>query len=790
MSARRELPGPLDGLRVLDLGGAVGGVATRTLAELGADVVVVEEPGDHDAGPARVTRAVRHAGKRSVTVADAEDLLRLVAGADLLVHPFTPEELAGRGLAAEVLHARQPGLVVVGVTDFGATGPRRDWRGSGDVLAAVGGVLARSGLPGRAPLLPPEQLVVESAGLQAAWFALLAHRAAVTSGRGDVVDFSALDAVVHTLDPAFGISGSARGGLASSEKHRGRPDVRYLYPIFPCADGWVRICILSPRQWQGMWRWLGEPEEFADPAYGRMRDRFLARDRIYPLIEKLFSSRDRDQVAAEGAEFGVPAAGLRELTEVSGLDHTIARGSLVPTEIGPGEVVDLPAGMLEDEHGRLGPWRGVPGRGEHTAEVAAAWSPRPARPARTAPDRPLEGIRVLDLGVIVAGAETSRLLADHGAEVIRVESSRFPDGSRQSVDGRSMTPSFAWGNRTKRSIGLDLRRPEGRELFLRLVAVSDVVVSNFKPGTMESLGLDHATLREANPRIVSVDSSAYGRSGPWSRRMGYGPLVRASAGLSGLWRYSDDDESFSDAMTVYPDHIAGRVAATAVLAALEQRDRTGHGRQVSVSQFELILRHLGELLVDAQLDPSSVEPDGDDPRGDAPRGVLACAGDDEWCVVDVRGDDDFAALARTIGRDDWTTDPRFADAVGRVAHRHELREALGAWTATRSPLAVAETLQAAGVASGPMLRVPELREDPQLAARELFTTQQQAGIDDPLPAHGREAGSLLVAPPRITSAPYQGEHTRDVVTEVLGTTDDELADLLAAGVLEERGDHH
>jgi crotonobetainyl-CoA:carnitine CoA-transferase CaiB-like acyl-CoA transferase len=772
---------------VLDLGPVVGSIATRTLTELGADVVVVDRPGT-TSDP--LTRAVHHAGKRAVALdwdgRDRDGFLGLVAGADLLVHPFTPEELDARGVGTDVLHGVRPGLVVLGVTDFGATGPRRDWRGGADVLSAMGGVLARSGLPGRAPLLPPEQLVLESAGLQAAWFALLAHRAARLTGRGDVVDFAVLDAVAHTLDPAFGISGSARGGLASSDKHRDRPDVRYLYPIFPCADGWVRICILSGRQWQGMFRWLGEPEEFADPAYARMRDRFLARDRLYPLIEKLFSSRDRDQVAAEGAERGVPAAGLRDLAEVPDLEHTVARRTLVPTEIAPGRVVDLPVGMLEDEHGRLGPRRGVPSHGEHTAEVLSAWTPRPVTEVpSSAAARPLEGIRVLDLGVIVAGAETSRLLADHGADVVRVESSRFPDGSRQSVDGRSMTPSFAWGNRNKRSIGLDLRRPEGRELFLRLVAVSDVVVSNFKPGTMESLGLDHADLREVNPAIICVESSAYGRSGPWSRRMGYGPLVRASAGLSALWRYSDDDESFSDAMTVYPDHIAGRVAATTVLAELEQRDRTGDGGRVSVSQFEVILRHLAELLAAAGTDPTAAGPEGDDRRGDAPRGVVACAGDDEWVVVDAHGDACFTALATAIGRDDWVSDPRLADAAGRVVHRAELHEGLHTWTSTRPPAEVAETLQAAGVPCGPMLRVPELRDDPQLAARGFFTTQAQSGIDEPLPAHGSEAGSALVDPPRIDSAPFQGEHTREVLSEILGMSAGEIDELSSAGVLEE-----
>jgi crotonobetainyl-CoA:carnitine CoA-transferase CaiB-like acyl-CoA transferase len=154
---------------------------------------------------------------------------------------------------------------------------------------------------------------------------------------------------------------------------------------------------------------------------------------------------------------------------------------------------------------------------------------------------------VLDLGVIVVGAETGRLFADLGADVIKVENRAFPDGSRQSMDGSVLTGGFAYGHRGKRGLGLDLRSAEGRALFLDLVRHSDVVLSNFKPGTMESLGLGYADLAAVNPGIVVAESSAFGPTGPWSRKMGYGPLVRAAVGLSGLWRYADDPEGFSSA---------------------------------------------------------------------------------------------------------------------------------------------------------------------------------------------------------------------------------------------------
>jgi crotonobetainyl-CoA:carnitine CoA-transferase CaiB-like acyl-CoA transferase len=537
-----------------------------------------------------------------------------------------------------------------------------------------------------------------------------------------------------------------------------------------------------------MWRWLGEPEEFADERFGRLKDRFEARDRLFPLIEKLCASRTREQVAAEGEQHGVPATGLWGFDEVVEHEHFLARGALGTDEIEPGREAVVPTGMLEDENGRLGRRSRAPQLGEHTAEVAADWAlPRPAPepPAPTPGEQPLSGLRVIDLGVIVAGAEVSRLLADHGAEVVKVESSRFPDGSRQSADGSSMTPSFAWGNRNKSSIGIDLRSERGREMFLRLVAQSDVVLSNFKPGTMASLGLDDAALRAVNGRVITFESSAFGRTGPWARRGGYGPLVRAGAGLSSLWRYPDDPDSFSDTLTVYPDHAAGRLGALAVLSKVIERSGTGCGGAVAVAQSEIIATQMAGAILSAQLRPGSVGPEGTDRRDDAPRGVFACAGDDEWCVVDVRGDAAFAALARAVGHPEWIDDPRFADAASRARHRAALRSAVEEWTAARDPHRASADLQDAGVAAGYMQRVAEFPDDPQFVERGFLVQLDQPDFDDPLPAHGAEGRSRLVPGPRLGPAPHQGEHTRDVAARLLGLTATEIEEHLAAGVLEE-----
>ncbi len=190
----------------------------------------------------------------------------------------------------------------------------------------------------------------------------------------------------------------------------------------------------------------------------------------------------------------------------------------------------------------------------------------------------LAGLRVLDLGVIVVGADTGRMFADEGADVIKIESRAFPDGSRQAMGDGPMAPSFAWGHRNKRSLGLDLRSDEGKKLFLALAEHSDLVLSNFRPGTMESLGLGYAELSRVNPGIVMVDSSALGSTGPESRSMGYGPLVRASTGLTTLWRYPDQPDGFCDSVTIYPDHTSARIGAVGALAMLMRRGGGRPGR--------------------------------------------------------------------------------------------------------------------------------------------------------------------------------------------------------------------
>ena len=657
------------------------------------------------------------------------------------------------------------------VSMFGANTPFAHWQATDPVLHALTGELSRSGLSGREPLLPPGELALQCAMAQAAYVGMAALHAARHTGRGDRIDVSILEAAMQALDPGYGISGSATLGRAARHLPPGRPIKGFQYPILPCADGDIRLCLLAPRQWQNMFRWMGEPAEFAGADYNKTAVRQGSASLLAALTAFL-ADKTRDALEKEGTARGVPISGLNSLAECLDAPHLAARGAIATVTPAGGPAIRIPDGVIEIDGVRMDPL-------ERPSPAPARTEP-PA-PPHADPRRPLAGLKVLDLGVIVVGGEQGRLLADMGADVVKVESSAFPDGTRHSYLPTGLSVSFAAGHRNKRGLGLDLRHPDGKALFRRLAAEADVILSNFKPGTMESLGLGYADIAAINPGIVMAESSAFGSSGPWAGRMGYGPLVRAAAGLTAQWRYADDASSYSDSITIYPDHVGARYGAIAVLALLTRRLRTGRGGHAAISQMEVMLSHFATDIAAASI--GIAEPDG---PPDVPWGVFRAAGEDEWCVVTVRHDRDWAALALLLGRADWTG-PDYATAAARRAHREPIERDVAAWMAGQDADAAMRALQAAGVPAARMLRIADLPEFEYYRDRRFFRVDRHPYMDEPIVAERRHAVSQLLAEPDARPAPLIGEHSRAVVREWLGLDDSEIDRLLSEKVIEPIG---
>ncbi|BBY83578.1 CoA transferase [Mycolicibacterium pulveris] len=760
--------GPLASLRVLDLGGAESDGVGRLFADLGADVLKIEPPGGSPArgeaptvAGASVRFALQNANKRSAVLdpsdpADRERLIELAGAADIVVDSGNPGAAAAFGTSCVALSQRFGHLVTLSITDFGTSGPRAGWQATDAVLYALSTALSRTGPTTGTPVLPPIGLASATAAAQAAWAALAAYYRRLQDGTGDYIDFARFEGVLQSLDPPYGSEGQAAAGVKKArELWRGRPRNQQIYPIFGCRDGYVRICLLSPRQWQAMFGWLGEPEQFADPKFATIAARYAASRELNALIAQLCEDKSRDELVTEGQARGVPIAAVLTPQETLSSNHFREVGALTSAELAPGVDVVVPSGPFIVDGSHTGLTRPAPAPGVDEA----GWAGDTARAQSGAGpvSRPFEGVRILDLGVIVAGGELGRLFADLGAEVIKIESAAYPDGLRQTPPGMTMSRSWALTHRNEYSLGLDLRHPDGAEVFARLVAESDAVFANFKPGTLASLGFSYDRLKEFNPAVVLAESSAFGATGPWSAQMGYGPLVRATTGVTWLWTSPDAGPGeFYDATTIFPDHVSARITAIAALAALVQRRATGSGAHVHISQAEAAVNQLATAYVTEAARAAGLPVAGDT----AEHGVYPCAGDDEWCVISIRSDEDRNALAAVVGDTD-----------------------LASWTAARDKTDVANTLQQAGIAAAPMNRAVDVLDDPQVRFRDTYTDMVHPLFDAAMPTETRPAPYTNIAPTELRPAPMPGEHTREICQKVLGLTAEDIDRLIAQGAL-------
>jgi benzylsuccinate CoA-transferase BbsF subunit len=391
--------------------------------------------------------------------------------------------------------------------------------------------------------------------------------------------------------------------------------------------------------------------------------------------------------------------------------------------------------------------------------------------------RPLDGVRALDFTWVVAGPVTTRILADLGADVIKVErrgSLDFGD-RRGGLSGTLM--------RGKRSVVLDLNDARGLDLARRLAARSDVVIDNFSARVMTNLGLDYDTLRALRPDIVCVRMTGFGLTGPARDHVSYGPTLQALTGYTLLM--AEPGGGPAGFGYSYSDLAGGNLGALAVLAALWHRRRTGRGQLVDLAQLEAVASLVGPTLLARALDGCSSEPHGNasDEAPGAPHGVYPCAGEDRWIAIAVFTDDEWVRFGPAVGAPAWTRDPRFATREGRLRHAAELDALVATWTRGEQAEPAMERLQQAGIAAGRVANAEDLcMGDPQLADRGYFVE-----VPTPEGPKVRMDGPpflLSETPARVQGpGPLLGEHTDEVLESVLGLTPEEIARLRDAGVL-------
>ena len=782
---------PLEGLRVLDLSDEKGELCGRILGDLGADVLKIEPSNgtvSRTLGPfapdgTSLYFAYRNLNKRSAsidfdTTEGVDDLFALIKQSDVLIETFLPGTLAELGISPELLLSENPSLIIVSLTDFGQTGPDSSFIGTDEVVFARSGWLSVSGVIDKPPLLAPGSISYDTLGIVGAYATLLGILHRDRNGTGQHIDVSAVEALAQMN--TWGIPNASASEISGGPATLIRSGDSPLYPHIPCADGFVRQVILAPRQWRALWEWMGSPESFADEYWESTINRYMNLDVINPLFWEHWQNKPMIEGCIEAQKRGVIATPMLKPSDVLANTHYKSRGTFQTLEITNGLTAPVMSGFAEVDGKRVGYRFPAPTVDQDDPEFSQTPFPRPTK-SLTPADLPLEGLKVVDFGHGGVGVECGRMLAEYGADVIKIESWEYPDFIR-IVLGGTMTASFASSNRTKRAFGANLKNEKAREVVLELIKDCHVVIENNSTGTMDALGLGYDAIKQINPNAVMISSQLMGSKGDFANWNGYGPTIQTVSGLSWLWAFKDGEPP-PGTTAIHPDHLAGRLSAVFALAAIVNINRGASGNHIEVAQVEVLLGTLGDLFCKEAIQPDSVVPQGNDSDRGAPWGPFPCKDDESWCVICVRNDEEWKKLSTLIQLDPEITE-KYLSSAYRVEHRETLNSIVSAWSVSLPSVEVEKMCQNAGIPAGRVLNAAEQLSDEHLLARNFLPKVEQLGGVGEIILDGACIRGSKMASPVITRAPLIGEHTEEICRENLSMETEKFESLLASGALE------
>ena len=752
----------LAGLRVLDLTGRRGGYCGKLLANLGAEVVLVEpRGGDPMREQEPFAFVAYHTNKLGIELDLASSngirsLRELVRHGDVLIHD------RALPLSGSQLRRINPRLVSASITGFGESGPYSGFASTNIVSMAMSGLMSTAGFPERPPLQGPGEAAHKMASIHAAFGILVA----LFNGGAQHVEVSEQEVLAAdpfrrmVLDYSVRAEFVRRDGTISSELVAGS---------YPTNDGYANFYIQVPSHWRRLVQWLGNPPEISDPSFEKEEVQRAHRQTIDRLITAKARGYGKKQLAEELQDVHLAVGALNTVGEFVADEQTRFRRFVIDRHFGDPYI-------LSESPSRVS--RPAPKRGQHDKAVAEMFkTPSTWSHGSTA----LGGIRVISFPTGVVGPCIGRLLGDHGAEVIAIEArEKLPeDGKKPELTAWSVAQVES--NRSRKRVSLDMNKPEAREIARQLIAKADVVTDNFSSRVLKKWELDYPNLQKINPQVVMISLQSFGNAGPKGSWISYGSTLLAHSGYSLLWQDPDRPEQGVGCNTYFPDYVAPSYGALAVMAALHHRARTGKGQYIDLSQAETSAALMGTELVEcieAGREPQA--PANTSPYM-APHGCYRCLGADRWCVIAVETEAQWRAMCEVMGHSEWVADMRFSDLRSRLEHRQELDELVSGWTERQTPHQVMLKLQRAGVAAGVVANSEDLYLDPHMRERGFLR-------DVPNLEYGRiiQVGRTVFLSetpgPAITQAHEIGADNREVLGGLLGMTDEQLDDLEASGI--------
>ncbi|HVM98332.1 MAG TPA: CoA transferase, partial [Candidatus Acidoferrales bacterium] len=712
-------PSALERLRVIDLTDVSGAYCGKLLADMGAEVILIEPPGgsamrkmepywnDSDGSSHSLVFAHYNTNKQSVVIDvqspdERQTLQRLMGTSDVVIESYRPGDLERLGLSFDSLHQINPRLIWVSITPFGQTGPYRQYRSRDLVCQAMGGMAFLNGAADQAPLAGAGRQGCHCAALQAAITILAALLARERNGEGRHIDISIQECVVASVEHAT--TSFRRTG--SVMQRQGSLHWTGDFRVARAADGHVMLSTLG--DWTTLSNWVAESDSNTNLIASHWNSEAYRREHkqaLFDALEAWAARHSRDSLVEAAQLRRLPFGAVRSLQEIANDKQLASRNFFVPV-VHDELQTTLKYPGAPYVFSRT-PWRiarRAPLLGEHTSEVLDGIQFRDVQKTSTltteAHGQPLSGVRVIDFTWAVAGPVATRILADLGAEVIKIER---PGSAPREYRQRSAHGDL---NRGKQSVSIDLSRPEGRELVGRLIAIADVVVDNFSTRVMANWGFDHEALSRMRRDIISVSMSAFGLTGPRSNHVAYGPTLQAEAGYNSLMCDAHGEPvgwGFS-----YSDVVAGWSGALATLFAVWHRRQTGEGQNIDLSQFESLVALHGAPLLEVINAAGSFAASGRQALGKPPAAlaaILRCADSSagataQWCAIDIRDEPGWQRLCKAIAAPAWTKERRFGSIVNRIEHASALIKLLEAWTRQRSAGDVMRLLQQAGIAAG------------------------------------------------------------------------------------------